>query len=55
MLIEDIKPNRLEALKDVLGKFVAGGLNDKLGIVLYAGESLYGARLQTTTRFYSVS
>jgi Ca-activated chloride channel family protein len=41
MLIEDIKPNRLEALKEVLNKFIAGRSNDRLGIVLYAGESLY--------------
>jgi Ca-activated chloride channel family protein len=41
MLIEDLKPNRLEALKDVLNRFIAGRNNDRLGIVLYAGESMY--------------
>jgi Ca-activated chloride channel homolog len=51
MLIEDIKPNRLEALKDVLNKFVAGRLNDKLGIVLYAGESLYWCPLTNNYPF----
>jgi Ca-activated chloride channel family protein len=39
MLIEDIKPNRLEALKDVLNKFVTMRSQDPVGIVLYAGES----------------
>jgi Ca-activated chloride channel family protein len=40
MLIEDIKPNRLEALKDVLNRFVTMRSQDRLGIVLYAGESM---------------
>lgn len=41
MQTEDIKPTRLEALKDVLNRFIAGRTNDKFGIVLYAGESVY--------------
>ncbi|HTE02139.1 MAG TPA: VWA domain-containing protein [Mucilaginibacter sp.] len=40
MLIEDIKPNRLEALKDVLNRFIAMRSQDRMGIVLYAGESM---------------
>lgn len=40
MLIEDIKPNRLEALKSVIARFVAGRSEDRLGLVLYAGESI---------------
>ncbi len=40
MLIEDIKPNRMEALKDVLNRFVTLRSHDRMGIVLYAGESL---------------
>ena len=40
MLIEDIKPNRLEALKSVVARFVAGRSEDRLGLVLYAGESV---------------
>jgi Ca-activated chloride channel family protein len=39
MLIEDIKPNRLEALKEVLNAFIATRRHDRIGIVLYAGES----------------
>lgn len=40
MLIEDIKPNRLEALKEVLSEFIAARVHDRIGIVLYAGESI---------------
>ena len=41
METEDFKPNRLEALKDILNRFIAGRANDRFGIVLYAGESVY--------------
>lgn len=40
MLIEDIKPNRLEGLKNVITHFVAGRSTDRIGLVVYAGESL---------------
>ena len=39
MLAKDLKPNRLEALKKVAGKFVDKRPNDRIGIVVYAGES----------------
>ncbi len=39
MLAKDLKPNRLEALKDVAIKFVSQRPNDRIGIVVYAGES----------------
>ena len=39
MLAKDLKPNRLEALKDVAGKFIARRQNDRIGLVEYAGES----------------
>ena len=39
MLAKDLKPNRLEALKDVATKFVNKRPNDRIGIVVYAGES----------------
>jgi Ca-activated chloride channel homolog len=39
MLIEDIKPSRIEALKDVLNRFVTMRSQDPMGVVLYAGES----------------
>lgn len=39
MLAEDLKPNRLEAAKEVAAEFVAGRPNDNIGIALFAGES----------------
>ena len=39
MLARDLKPNRLEALKTVATKFVSKRPNDRIGIVVYAGES----------------
>lgn len=39
MLAKDLKPNRLEALKDVATNFVNQRPNDRIGIVVYAGES----------------
>ncbi len=39
MLAKDLKPNRMEALKDVAKNFVEGRPNDRIGIVLYAAEA----------------
>jgi Ca-activated chloride channel family protein len=39
MLAKDLKPNRLEALKKVATNFVNRRPNDRIGIVVYAGES----------------
>jgi len=39
MLAQDLKPNRLEALKKVATEFVNQRVNDRIGIVIYAGES----------------
>ena len=39
MLAKDLKPNRLEALKVVATNFVNRRPNDRIGIVVYAGES----------------
>jgi len=39
MLARDLKPNRLEALKDVAARFINDRPNDRIGIVEYAGES----------------
>lgn len=39
MLAKDLKPNRLNALKKVAGNFIKGRPNDRIGLVLYAGES----------------
>lgn len=39
MLAKDLKPNRLEALKKVATNFIDKRPNDRIGIVVYAGES----------------
>ncbi|UXR66109.1 VWA domain-containing protein [Bdellovibrio bacteriovorus] len=40
MLIEDMKPlNRLEAAKETIGKFIEGRTSDRIGLVVFAGES----------------
>ncbi len=39
MLAKDLKPNRLEALKKVAGRFINARPNDRIGLVEYAGES----------------
>lgn len=39
MLAQDFKPNRLEALKEVAAEFVDRRQTDRIGIVIYAGES----------------
>ncbi len=39
MLSKDLQPNRLEALKDVAAEFIKGRPNDRIGLVVYAGES----------------
>lgn len=39
MLARDLKPNRLEALKTVAARFINDRVNDRIGLVEYAGES----------------
>ncbi|TXB67364.1 VWA domain-containing protein [Vicingus serpentipes] len=39
MLAEDFRPNRLEASKDVAMDFIAERPNDRIGLVIYGGES----------------
>jgi len=39
MLAQDLKPNRLTALKEVAGDFIRKRPNDRIGLVVYAGES----------------
>jgi Ca-activated chloride channel family protein len=39
MLAEDFKPNRIEASKDVGLEFISGRPNDRIGLVIFAGES----------------
>lgn len=47
MLAEDLKPNRLEAAKDVAAEFINGRPNDNIGIVVFAGESFTQCPLTT--------
>ena len=39
MLAKDLRPNRMEALKDVAAYFVEERPNDRIGLVVYASES----------------
>jgi Ca-activated chloride channel homolog len=39
MLAKDLKPNRMEALKDVAADFVEERPNDRIGLVVYASEA----------------
>ncbi len=39
MLATDFKPNRLEAIKQVAEAFIQKRINDRIGLVVYAGES----------------
>lgn len=39
MLAEDLKPNRIEAAKDVASEFISGRPNDNIGLTIFAGEA----------------
>jgi len=39
MLAEDLKPNRLEAAKQVAAEFISGRPNDNIGLSIFAGEA----------------
>jgi len=39
MLAEDLKPNRIEAAKQVASEFISGRPNDNIGLTIFAGES----------------
>ena len=39
MLAEDLKPNRIEAAKQVAAEFISGRPNDNIGLTIFAGES----------------
>ena len=47
MLAEDLKPNRLEAAKEVATKFIADRPDDNIGLVVFAGESFTQCPLTT--------
>jgi Ca-activated chloride channel homolog len=47
MLAGDFSPNRIEASKDVATSFISGRPNDRIGIVLFGGESFTQCPLTT--------
>ncbi len=47
MLAQDFKPNRLEAAKDVAIRFISGRPNDRIGLVVFSGESFTQCPLTT--------
>ncbi len=47
MQIEDFKPNRLEAAKEVARSFIEGRLQDRIGIVVFSGDAFSLAPLTT--------
>ncbi|MBL4653592.1 MAG: VWA domain-containing protein [Flavobacteriales bacterium] len=47
MLAQDFKPNRLEASKQVALEFIEARPNDRIGLVIYAGESFTQCPLTT--------
>lgn len=47
MLAEDFQPNRLEAAKDVAIQFISDRPNDRIGLVIFAGESFTQCPLTT--------
>lgn len=47
MLAEDLKPNRLEAAKQVAADFIGGRPNDNIGLTIFAGQSFTQSPLTT--------
>jgi Ca-activated chloride channel family protein len=47
MLAEDFKPNRLEASKSVAMEFISGRPDDRMGLVVFSGESFTQCPLTT--------
>jgi Ca-activated chloride channel family protein len=47
MLAQDLKPNRLEAAKNVAASFINGRPNDNIGLVVFSGESFTQCPLTT--------
>ncbi len=50
MLARDFQPDRLEAAKDLAIQFIAGRRNDRMGLVVFSGESFTQCPLTTDHR-----
>ena len=51
MLAEDVAPNRLEKSKNIISKLVDGFVDDKIGLIVFAGEAF--VQLPITNDFIS--
>lgn len=47
MLAEDFKPNRMEAAKKIAAEFINGRSSDRIGLVIFAGETFTQCPLTT--------
>jgi len=47
MLARDLRPDRLDAAKDVAMKFISGRPNDRIGLVIFSGEAFTQCPLTT--------
>ena len=47
MLAEDFKPNRMEAAREIAVEFINGRRNDRMGLVIFSGESFTQCPLTT--------
>ena len=50
MLAEDFKPNRIEAAKQVAADFIDGRVTDRIGLVIFAGQSFTQCPMTTDYR-----
>lgn len=50
MLAEDFKPNRIEAAKQVASDFIDGRTTDRIGLVIFAGQSFTQCPMTTDYR-----
>lgn len=50
MLAEDLRPNRIDAAKTVADQFIEGRKNDRIGLVIFAGQSFTQCPMTTDYR-----
>lgn len=50
MLAEDLRPNRIDAAKTVADQFIDGRKNDRIGLVIFAGQSFTQCPMTTDYR-----